>query len=85
MRVQPKAGNHMPVHVWHHVAETGEIDFLGLEKLALRLFDSKHDAHQFNAFGVVQVSHLARMPLQDDPTKSRMILIVYVDDACQCV
>ena len=85
MRVQPKTRNHMPVHVWHHISETGEIDFLRFEKLALRLFNGKHNAHQVSPFRLTQISHFARVPLHDDATETRMVFVVYVDHTPQRV
>jgi hypothetical protein len=79
MSVVLPASNHVPVQVRHHVAETAQIDLLGLRDFAHAALDLPHHMHQMLAVGVVQVGHFSRVTVPDHAQEGRMIGIARVD------
>ena len=73
------------MHMWNHVAETGQIDLVGLDDLAHGGFDSEDDSHQFLLFVGSQIGHLGSVPIEDDAAKAKVVRIADLDDPAKGV
>jgi hypothetical protein len=58
------------VQVWRHVAEAGEVDFVGIQRRSERCLDAKHGAHEPRTGCFVEIGHLANMLSPYHPTKT---------------
>ena len=81
MFIAYKSRNDMPMQMWRHVAERGEVDFFRFELGAKNFFDCEHDRHEMRAFIFAEVSHFAHVPLPNYAAKTWVIGIVDPHDA----
>ena len=85
MFVVGKAGNNVPMHVRHHVSQLRQIDFIGLEMAPLQGFYQIYGAHQAATLGLIQIGHFLRVAIEDDACKCRVIGLLRIDNAQECV
>lgn len=64
----------------HDIAELGQVDFVGVQELPLRLFDYPYHGHKIAAFLRRQLRHFGDMVLPDYPCKARVVLVVNLND-----
>ena len=79
MFVVSKTRDHVPVQMWHLVAERGEIHFVRVQQLAQRRLDRKHRLHKMQAFSCRQVGHFLYMPVENHPAETRIIRVARQD------
>ena len=85
MRVANEARNDVPMQVWNHVAEAGEIDFVRLENQAHRLLDRKYHAHAMRTLRSRQVGEFLDVCAPDQAAVTGVIGIVDNNDATEAV
>lgn len=83
MPVIAPARNDMPMHMRHHIAERGEIDFVWCEHIDQCLFDRIDRAHQHITLGRRQLGHFGLVGMPDDARKTGIVRVSGVDDAKQ--
>jgi len=71
----------MPMQMWCHIAEAGQIYFIGLECRAKCVFDPKYRRHETCLLVMVKISHLLYMIIPDDPTKAAIVIPFSTGDA----
>lgn len=81
MRIVAEAGNQMPVQMRHHIAEAGQVDFLGLHHFTQRGFDLTHGAHQGRPVFYRQIGHFLDVCIPDHAAEARVIGICNQYDA----
>lgn len=64
----------------HPIAELGQIDFVGVQELPLRVFHYPHHGHEIVALLHRQLRHFGDMILPDDPRKARVVRVVNIND-----
>src|SRR3546814_145937 len=85
MAIPRPARNYMPVKMRHHIAELRQIDLVGAQDVALRLFNPPDRVHKCLPGGGRQLSHFGNVFLPYHPGKARMHGVIHVDDAQQRV
>ena len=80
MAVVAPARDDVPMEMRGHIAETGEIDLVGLHRLAQRMFDAHDDIHQVLCLRRRKIAHFADMYVPDNPTVARKIRLVAMRD-----
>ncbi len=70
----------MPVQMWHHVAEAGQIDLVGLHDFPHRRFHREYHRHQALPLLGRQIGHFFDMGIQYDAAEAGVIGIV--DPGC---
>ena len=66
MPVIVEAWNNVPVQVRDQIAQTGEVDFVGLQQLAQRLFNDENDMHEVVLLCGRKIAHFAYVCVPDD-------------------
>lgn len=79
--VMPEARNDMPVQVWYHIAQAGQVDLVRIEHLPDGSLNCKDDLHQFIARGNGKIGHFFYVLVQDDPAEAWVVLVIDEDDA----
>ncbi|MNT29173.1 hypothetical protein D3C72_1649030 [compost metagenome] len=70
MRVVAVTGDHVPVHVRRHVAETGHVDLFRLHHFTHGQLDLPHDFHDVVALARRQVRHFFHVLVPDHAAKA---------------
>ena len=69
----------MPMHMWHHVAETSEVDLVGLDDFTHGGFHCEYHVHQTLALFLWQIGHFLSVLVQDDAAEAGIIGVVDPD------
>ncbi|GAB3263895.1 hypothetical protein GCM10027296_39750 [Chitinimonas naiadis] len=67
----------MPVQMWHHIAQAGEIDLVGLQLVTQDFFHGPDGVHQCRAFLKGKLGHFRMVLIEDDAAKARIAGLIH--------
>ncbi|KPL28724.1 MAG: hypothetical protein AMJ72_01660 [Acidithiobacillales bacterium SM1_46] len=75
MRIVYKARNHVPMQVWHLIAERREIDLVRLQHRTQDFFRDERHPHEVRAVCVREIGHLLYVLVPDHSAEGRVICV----------
>jgi hypothetical protein len=85
MAVVSKARHHVPMHVGRDVAQAREVHLVGLHRFAHRRLHREHHRHQGLALLERELSHLARVALEDHAHEAGIVRLINAHHPAQVV
>ena len=75
MSVVHRPGNHVPMHVRRHIAETRKVDLVRLEQAAQRLLNGEYHPHAVILPRAAEIGHLPDVLVPDHPAEAGVIRV----------